>query len=100
MLSKFDEVLDKLNQDPSLSLFPAAETTDTSRAGDTSQPQRTVRSKRTFEMKKSCTTDELAPSSVTGLIDDQNKLSEFFWQVCLKDVSVLIHGSSEILRPF
>ena len=51
-------------------------------------------------MKKSYTTDELARFFVTGPTDASTKLSEFYCRIWRKDVSVLTHGSSEVLRQF
>ena len=42
----------------------------------------------------------MAPLFVTGPTDASTKLSEFYCQLCPKDVSVLTHGSSEVLRHF
>ena len=51
-------------------------------------------------MKKSYTTSELARFFLTGPTDASTKLNEFYCRLCRKDVSVLIHGSSEVLRHF
>ena len=101
LLSELDEVLDKLNQGPSAARAPIVEPTDTSGEDtDTSQPRRRVRSKRTFKMKKSYTTSELARVFVTGPTDASTKLSEFYCRLRRKNVSVLTQGSSEVLRHF
>ena len=63
LFAELDEVLDKPNQGPSVlqQQQRATDTTDTSREEtDTSQPRRSVRSERTFKMKKSYATSELA----------------------------------------
>ena len=79
----------------------ATDTTDTSgEETDTGQPRRRVHSKRTFKMKKSYATSELARFFVTGPTDASTKLSEFYCRLCRKDVSVLTHGSPEVLRHF
>ena len=91
-------MLDKLNQGASTSHPPIVETTDTSGEDtDTSQPRRRVRSESTFKMKKSYATDELARFFVTAPTDASAELSAFYCQICQKDVSVLTHGSSEVL---
>ena len=78
LFAELDEVLDKLNQGPSAARPPIVETTDTSgEETDTSQPRRKVRSKRTFKMKKSYATSELARFFVTGPTDASTKVSEF-----------------------
>ena len=103
LFAELDEVLDKLNQGPSASQQQqrATDTTDTSgEETDTSQPRWRVRSKRTFKMKKSYATSELPRFFVTGPTDLSTKLSEFYCKLCQKDVSVLTHGSSEVLRHF
>ena len=103
LFAELDEVLDKLNQGPSVSQQKqrATDTTDTSgEETHTSQPRRRVRSKRTFKMKKSYATSELVRFFVTGPTDASTKLSEFYCRLCRKDVSVLTHGRSEVLRHF
>ena len=101
LLSELDDVLDKFNQGPCTARPPIVETTDTSGEDtDTSRPRRRMRSKRTFKMKKSYTTSELARLLVTGPTDASKKLSDFYCQICRKDVSVLTHYSSEVLRQF
>ena len=101
LFPEFDEVLDKLSQGSSTSRPPIVDTTDA--IGEdpvTGQPQRRVRSKRNFEMKKSHATDELAPFLVTGLTNAFTKLSKFYCRVCRKDISVLTQCSSDVLRHF
>ena len=95
--------MDKLNQGPSVSPQQqrVSDTTDTSgEETDTSQPRRRVRSRRTFKMKKSYATSELARFFVNGPTDASTKVSEFYCRLCRKDVSVLTHGSPEVLRHF
>ena len=103
LFAELGEVLDKLNQGPSVSQQQqrATDTTDTSgEETDTSQPRRRVSSKRTFKMKKSYATSELARFFVTSPTDASTKLSEFYCLLCRKDVSVLTHGNPEVLRLF
>ena len=101
LFAELDEVLEKLNQGPSATRPPIVDTTYTSgEETDTSQPRRRVRSKSTFKMKKSYATSELARFFVTGTTDASTKLSEFYCRLCRKDVAVLTHGSSEVLRHF
>ena len=103
LLSELDEVLDKLNQGPSIPQQQQCvlETTDTSgEDSDIEQPRRRVRSRRTFKMKKGYAVGERAQFFVTGPTDAANKLSEFYCRVCRKDVSVLTHGGYEIVRHF
>ena len=100
-LLELDEVLDKLNQGPSRSRLPIVDTNDTNGEDiETSHPQRRVRSKPTFKMKKSYAIDKLARFFVTGPTDASTKLSEFYCRICWKDVLVLTHGSSEVLWHF
>ena len=103
LFAELDEVLDKLNLGPSVSRQKQRETDTTDTSGeetDTSQPRRRIRSKRTFKMKKSYATSELARFFVTGPTDASTKLSEFYCRLCRKDVLVLTHGSPEVLRHF
>ena len=51
-------------------------------------------------MKKNYATDELPRFFMTDPTDASTKLSEFYCRVCQMDVSVLTHGSSEVLRHF
>ena len=98
-MSELDEVLEKLIQGPSTSRVPIVETTDTSGKDTvTSRPRRRVRSKRTFKLKKSYATEKLARFFVTGAADASIKLSEFHFRICQNDVSLLTHGSSDVLR--
>ena len=102
-LSELDEVLDKLNQGRSIPQQQqrVLETTDTSGEDtDIGQLRRGVRSRRIIKMKKGYAVGELAQFFVTGPTDAANKLSEFYCQLCRKDVSVLTHGSYEIIRHF
>ena len=95
--------MDKLNQGASVSQQQqrVSDTTDTSaEETDTSQPRRRVRSKRTFKMKKSYATSELARFFLTGPTDASTKMSEFYCHLRRKDVSVLTHGSPDVLRHF
>ena len=95
--AELDDVLGKRNHGPSAARPPIVETTDTSgEETDTSQPRRRVHSKRTFKLRKSYATSELARFFVTGPTDASTKLSEFYCRLCRKDVSVLTHGSSEV----
>ena len=101
LLSELDEVLDKPSHGPFTSRPPIVDTTDTSGEDtDTVQSRRRARSERNFKVKKSYATDDLAQFFVIGPTDPSTKLSEFHCRICRKDVSVLTHGSSEILRHF
>ena len=84
LLWDLEDVLDDLNKGPSTTPPPIVDTTDTSgEITDTSQPRRRVRSKRTFKMKKSYATDELARFFVTSPTDASTKLSKFYCRTYL-----------------
>ena len=103
LLSELDEVLGKLNHEPSVSQQQqrVPGTTDTSGEDtDIEQPRRRVRSRRTIKLKKGYAVGELAQFFIIGPTDAANKLSEFYCRVCRKDVSVLTHGGYEIIRHF
>ena len=51
-------------------------------------------------MKKAWASDEFARLFVTGPTDIVAKPSHFYSQLCWRDVSVLTHGSFEILRQY
>ena len=83
MLTKLGEVLDEHNGGPSASRLRLADTTDTiGEDTDTSYLRRSVQSKRTYKMKKSNATDELAACFVTGPTDASTKLSELNIEAC------------------
>ena len=101
MLSELDEVIHKLIQGRSVSQLSAAGTTDISGEEiDRSQSRREARSKRTFKMKKSHATDELARFLETVPTEAKRKLSDFYCRMRRKDVSKITHGSSKFLRHF
>ena len=103
LLSELDEVLDKLNQGPSIlqQQQRVLETTDTSGEDtEVDQPRIPLRSRRTFKMKKGYAVSKLAQFFVTGPTDAENKVSGFYCRLCRKDVSVLTHGSYEKIRQF
>ena len=96
-------MLDKLKQGPSVShqqqRMPKA-TDKSEEYTDLEQPQRRVRSRRTFKMKKGYAVAELAQFFVTGPTDAANKLSEFYCRMCRNDVLVLTHGGYERIQHF
>ena len=103
LLPELYEVLEKLNQGPSIPQQQQRllETADTSGEDtDIEQPRRRLRCRRNFKMKKGYAVGELPQVLVTGPTDAANKLSEFYCRVCRKDVSVLTHGGYEIIRHF
>ena len=65
-----------------------------------SEPQKGVRSKRTFEMQKVWGADELSCFFLTGPTDASGKPSHFYCHICRKDVSMITHGIHEILRHY
>ena len=103
LLSELGEVLGKLIQGPFVShqQHRVLDTKDTSGEDtDVERPQRRLRARRTFKMKKGYTFGELAHFFVTGPTDAANTLCEFYRRVCRKNVSVLTHGSYEIIWHF
>ena len=78
-----------------------ADTSDSSaHESEESHSRRRVRLKRTFKMKKVWGANEVGQFFVTGATDAAGKPSRFYCQICRKDVSVLTHGSHEILRHY
>ena len=57
-------------------------------------------SKKAFQMKKSCATEELENFFVIVPTDAADKLSQFYCRICRNDVSVLTHGHFEVLRHY
>ena len=51
-------------------------------------------------MEKNYATDELARIFVTSSTDASTKMSELYCRICQKDVSLLTHGRSNVLRHF
>ena len=79
----------------------ASQTSDTSGdETDVSEPRRRVRRKKTFKMKKVWGASELGCFFMTGPTDASGKPSHFYCRLCRKDVSVLTHGTREILRHY
>ena len=66
----------------------------------TSHLRRRLRSKRTFKMKKVWGADEVGRFFVIGVTDAAGKPSHFYCRICRKEISVLTHGSLEVLRHF
>ena len=56
--------------------------------------------KASFQDEKELHNDWIGSVFLTGPTDASTKLSEFYCRLCQKDVSVLTHGSSEVLRHF
>ena len=90
-----------MGQGAALSGLHVADTNDTSAdESEASRPRRRVRSKRMYKMKKIWGADEVGRFFVTGAKDAAGKPSRFYCGICRKDVSVLTHGSHEVLRHF
>ena len=101
LFTELDAVLQHLGQSTVRPGVHAVETSDSSAdESEASHSRRRVRSKRTFKMKKAWGANELGQFFVTGATDAAGKPSHFYCRVCRKDVSVLTHGSHEILRHY
>ena len=104
LFTGLDDVLSRLEQveqRPSRALPRLGDTTDTS--GDVSdggEPRWTLRSKKTYEIKRAWGTSNVGRFFVTGPTNVATKPSHFYCRICCKDVSVLTHGHHEILRHF
>ena len=70
---------------------------DESNAGE---PQRRLRSKKTYTMNRAWGTSDVGRFFATGPTDVATKPSHFYCRICRKDVSVLTHGHHEILQHF
>ena len=100
MLTKMNEVLDRLKRGTSQSP-QRVETSETSGdETDTGKGRRKIRSKKTFRMRKMYAATELGRFFVTGLLPAANMPSHFHCRVCRKNVSVLTDGHHEVLRHF
>ena len=101
MFTELDAVFQHLGQSTALPGVHAVETSDSS-AGESeaSHSRRSVRSKRTFKMKKVWGANEVGQFFVTVATDAAGKPNYFYCRVCRKYVSVLTHGPHEILRHY
>ena len=98
MLTKLNEVLDRLKQGSSQSP-QIIETSDTSEdETDTSKGRRKSLSQKTSRMKKVYVATELGRFSVTRPTDAVNKPIHFYCRVCRKDVSGLRHWQFGMLK--
>ena len=98
VLTEFDDVLDRLQQGLSQAVRPVIETTSTSEnEKDVSTRKNKFLSKWLYRMKKAWVSVELAWLFVTGPTDPVAKPTPFHCQLCQRDMSVLTHGSFEIL---
>ena len=104
LFTGLDDVLSRLEQieqRPSCALPRLGDTTDTSGDEiDKGEPQRRLRSKKTYKMKKAWGTSAVGRFFVTGPTDVAAKPSHFLCRTCRKDVSVLTHAHHQILRHF
>ena len=104
MLTKLNEVLDRLKQGPSE--CPQKVETSKSRkpVGIRQTPAKGAGKlcprRKTFRMKKMYAAIELGRFFVTGPSDAANVPGHFYCRVCQKNVSVLTHGHHELLRHF
>ena len=86
---------------PSRALPRLGDTSDTSGdESDANEPQRRLRSEKTYKMKRTWGTSDVGQFFVTGSTDVATKPSHFYCRICRKTVSVLTHGHHEILRHF
>ena len=98
VFTELENVLERLHQGTFRPARPVIETTDTSGEESVISPgENKVLSKITQKRKKAWASDELARLFVTGPTDPVTKPSHFYCQFCRCAVSVLTHGSFEIL---
>ena len=104
LLTGLDDVLRRLElveQRPSHGAPQAVDTSDESRdETDVNEPQRRVRSKWTYSMRKLWAASDVGRFFVTEPTDVATKSTHFYGRVCRKDVSVITLGHHEILRHF
>ena len=100
MLTKLNEVLDRLKQGPSQS----PQRVETSETGgdelDSSKGRQKILSKETFRLKKVYAATELDRFFVTGASDSANMPNHFYCPAFRKIVYVLTRGHHEVLRHF
>ena len=90
-----------MEQRPSRALPRLGDTTDTSGVeSDAGEPQRRLRSKKTYRMKRTWGASDVGRFFVTRPTDVPTKPSHFYCRICRKGVSVLTHGHHEILWHF
>ena len=99
--TELDAVLPLLGQSAAPSGPHVANRSDNSAdESEASHLRRSVRSRRTYKIKKVWGADEVGRFFITGATDAAGKPSLFFCGICRKDVSVLKHGAHEVLRHF
>ena len=104
LFAGLDDVLSRsklVEQRPFRSVPRLRDTSD--KSGDEScmgEPNRRLRSKRTYKMKKAWGASDVGQFFVTGPTDVATKPSQFYCSICRKDVFVLNHGHHETLRHF
>ena len=101
LFTELDDVFQHLRQCVPLSGPHVADTSDTSAdESEASYPRHRLRSKCAYKEKKMWGADEVGRFLVTGPTDAPGKPCYFYCRICHKDVSVLTHGSYEVLRHF
>ena len=101
LITELDAVLHQSEHGVATSGSHALDTGDTSGdESDASQPRRRVNLKRAYKMKKVLGLDDVNWFFVTGATDAVGKPSHFYCRIYCKYVSVLTHGSYEVLRHF
>ena len=97
MFLESDAILQQLGQSTARPGKHVADTSDSSAdESEASHSRRRVGSKRTFKLKTVWGANEVGQFFVTGA----TKPSHIYCRVCRKDVSVLTHGSHEVLRHY
>ena len=104
LFTRLDDVLsrvEQVEQRPSRALPRLGDTSDTSGdESDMGEPRRRLRSKKTYQMKKTWRRSDVGRFFVTGPTDVATEPSHFYCKIRHKDVSVLTHGYHETLWHF
>ena len=104
LFTGLDDVLSRLEpveQRPSRAVPRLGATSDTrGNESNMGEPQRRLRTKKTYKMKKNWGVGNVGQFFVTEPTDVATKLSHFYCRFCRKDAFVLTHGHQENLRDF
>ena len=86
--------LEQLEQRPSRAVPQLGDTSNaSSNEGDKREPRRRLRSKMTYQVKKTWGAKDVGQFYLTGPTDVATKFNRFYCRICRKDVSVLTHGN-------
>ena len=97
LFKELDDVFSRLEQLEQRAFHAVPQLGDTSNAssneGDMGEPRRRLRSKTTYQVKKTWGARDVGQFYLTGITDVATKFSRFYCRIYRKDVSVLTYGN-------